>query len=310
MPPAQQPPDRFVDQLMVFIAALSALGASTCWAVMAFLAHRPARLFGPFALTRLQLISASVVLVALVTVLGGWQTVAWSYWISFVVASVVGVVLGNMAMFACLRRGGPRRTQLLVSMNGPFAALLGYFFLGEVLSGQNLLGCAVALGGMALAIRYGGNREDRLEDVSGPLWIVVALGLSTALANAISLVFLKPAMVAGTDPLAANALRTGGGAVFILIWSLWRVPQTPYPARPSAGLLLHAVTPGLLGFVFAVSLQLYAVRWMDTGLAVVLSSAAPVIMLPMIWLLTGNRPRLLAWVGALLAVTGIALILL
>ena len=139
----------------------------------------------PFALTRLQLISGAVVLVALVTAQGGWQSVAWSHWMSFVVASVIGVVVGNMAMFACLRRGGPRRTQLLVSMNGPFAALLGFLFLGETMSGQDLFGCSVALAGMALAIRYGGNPDDRLEDISGPMWVVVALGLSTALANAI-----------------------------------------------------------------------------------------------------------------------------
>ena len=295
---------------MPVIAVISALGASACWAAMALLARRPATLFGPFALTRLQLISAAMVLIALVTVQGGWQSVAWSHWMAFVVASVVGVVLGNMAMFACLRRGGPRRTLLLVSMNGPFAALLGFLFLNETMSGQDLAGCAIALAGMALAIRFGGNPDDRMEDVRGPMWIMVALGLLTALANAISLVFLKPAMLAGTDPLAANALRTGGGALVVLLISLWRVPRTSSPSNPGIGLLIHAITPGLLGFVVAVSLQLYAVRWMDTGIAVILSSAAPVIMLPMIWFVTGKLPRLLAWVGALLALAGIALILL
>lgn len=295
---------------MPVIAVISALGASACWAAMGLLARKPATLFGPFALTRLQLISAAIVLVALVTIQGGWQSVAWSHWMSFVIASVVGVVIGNMAMFACLRRGGPRRTMLLVSMNGPFAALLGFIFLGETMSERDLFGCAVALAGMALAIRYGGNPNDQMEDVRGPMLVMVALGLLTALANAISLVYLKPAMLAGTDPLAANALRTGGGAFVVLLISLWRVPRNPSPEKPGTGLLIHAITPGLLGFVVAVSLQLYAVRWMDTGIAVVLSSAAPVIMLPMIWAVTGKLPRLLAWLGALLALAGIALIIL
>jgi drug/metabolite transporter (DMT)-like permease len=272
---------------MPLLAVISALGASSCWAAMALLAHRPATLFGPFALTRLQLISAAAVLLLLVTLQDGWQSVSWAYWLSFLVASVVGVVMANMAMFACLRRGGPRRTQLLISMNGPFAALLGYIFLGEVMSGRNMTGCAVALAGMALAIRFGGNPEDRMEEVRGPLWVIVALGLWAALANAISLVFLKPAMLAGTDPLAANALRTSGGAIVILVWSLWRVPHSVSPSSPGIGLLVHAITPGILGFVVAVSLQLYAVRWMDTG----------------------KGPRPLAWIGAFLALSGIALLL-
>ena len=98
--------------------------------------------------------------------------------------------------------------------------------------------------------------------------------------------------------------------MLVLFISLWRVPLTLSPSRRVLGLLVHAITPGLLGFVVAVSLQLYAVRWMDTGIAVVLSSAAPVIMLPMIWMVTGKLPRLLAWIGALLAMAGIAFILL
>ena len=93
---------------MPLIAVIAALGAATTWAAMILLAHKPATLFGPFALTRLQLISAALVLVLLVSFQGGWASVAWTYWLSFVVASVIGVVVGNVAMFACLRRGGPR----------------------------------------------------------------------------------------------------------------------------------------------------------------------------------------------------------
>lgn len=277
---------------------------------MALLAHKPATLLGPFVLTRLQLVCAATVLIALVTVQGGWHSVSWTHWPAFVIASAVGVVLANMAMLSCLRRGGPRRAQLLVSMNGPFAALFGYLFLGEILSGQDLAGCAIALAGMALAIRFGGNPQDRLEDVRGSMWVMIGLGLLTAAANAVGLVFLKPAMLAGTEPLAANALRTGGGVIVVMIVSIWRVPAFRSPIRPDAKLFVHAITPGLLGFVVAVSLQLYAVRWMDTGIAVVLGSAAPVIMLPMIWFVTGKRPRPLAWTGAFLAMAGIALVLL
>ncbi|WP_419912084.1 DMT family transporter [Hoeflea sp.] len=295
---------------MPVFAVAAALGASCCWAAGALLAHRPATLLGPFALTRIQLGWSAALLIVVVSLLGRWQSVVWSEWFAFVVASVVGVVAANIAMFACMRRGGPRRAQLLVSMNGPIAALLGFVFLGEVISGQKLAGCAIALSGMALAILYGGNREDRLEDVRGPMAIMVGLGLLAAASNAVGLVFLKPAMLAGTDPLAANALRTAGGTLVIAIMALWNAPMFAVPEKPGLGLTLHAIAPGVLGHVVAVSLLLYAVRWMDTGIAVVLGSAAPVIMLPMIWALTRKRPRMLAWLGAFLAVAGTSLILI
>ncbi|MDA4844104.1 DMT family transporter [Hoeflea poritis] len=295
---------------MPILAASAALGASCCWAAGALLAHKPATLLGPFALTRMQLAWSAALLIVVVSLMGGWQSVAWDQWPAFVIASVLGVVVANISMFACMRRGGPRRSQLLLSMNGPMAALLGFLMLGEVISGQKLLGCAIALTGTALAILYGGNKQDGLEHVRGSMAIMVGLGLLAALSNAIGLVFLKPAMLAGTDPLAANALRTAGGTLVIMIIALWNAPMFAAPEKPGLGLTIHAIIPGVLGHVVAVSLLLYAVRWIDTGVAVVLGSAAPVIMLPMIWALTGVRPRLLAWLGALLAVCGTALILL
>ena len=294
---------------MPFLAVAAALGASFCWAAGALLAHKPATLLGSLALTRIQLVSAAAVLVVLVTLQGGWNSVAWNHWPAFAVASVIGVVVANIAIFSCLQRGGPRRAQLLLSMNGPFAALLGFVFLGEVLTGQKLFGGALVLVGLALAIRYGSNTQDRLEDVKGPAAIMIALGLLAAASNAVGVVFLKPAMLAGTDPLAANALRTAGGTLIIALLVLWRPVMFAPINKPDLRLTVHAITPGILGYVIAVSLQLYAVRWLDAGVAVILGSAAPVLILPMIWAFSGQRPRLLAWVGAALAMAGTALIL-
>ncbi|MCY6381049.1 DMT family transporter [Hoeflea prorocentri] len=294
---------------MPFLAVAAALGASFCWAAGALLAHKPATLLGPLALTRIQLVWAAAALVVLVTLQGGWNSVVWSHWPAFVIASIVGVVVGNFAILSCLQRGGPRRAQLLLSMNGPFAAVLGFVFLGEVLTAQKLLGGALVLAGLALAIRYGSNSRDRLEDIKGSAAVMIALGLLAAASNAVGLVFLKPAMLAGTDPLAANALRTAGGTLIVALLVLWRPIMFAPINKPDIRLSILAITPGILGYVVAVSLQLYAVRWLDAGVAVILGSAAPILILPMIWAFTGQKPRLLAWVGAMLAVTGTALIL-
>tara|TARA_R110000751_G_scaffold271365_2_gene371358 strand:+ start:197777 stop:198670 length:894 start_codon:yes stop_codon:yes gene_type:complete len=295
---------------MPIIAAVAALGASFCWAAGALLAHRPATLLGSFGLARMQLVWAAAILVIIVTLQNGWQSVVWSQWPAFVITSFIGVVAANLAMFACLRRGGPRRAQLIVSMNAPIAAVLGYVFLGEIITGQKLYGGAMALTGMILAILFGGNSNDKMEDIHGSTALMIGFGLCAAAGNAIGLVILKPAMLAGTDPIAVNALRTAGGALIVATLALIPIGAfAPVILKPGAGLRLHAIAPGILGYVIAVSLQLYAVRWLDTGIAVVLGSAAPVIMLPMIWMITGKRPRALAWFGAFLALAGTSLIL-
>ncbi len=295
---------------MPVIAVAAALGASLSWAVGALVAHRPASLLGPFEMARVQLIAASVLLMAIVTLRGTWQSVDWSHWPSYVFASVIGVAVANVAMFACMRRGGPRRTQLLMAMNAPIAAVVGYALLGETLSGAKLFGAVVAFCGMILAIVFGGSSNHRFETIRGSLWALIALGLIAAASNAIGLVLLKPALLDGTDPLALNALRTLGGSLTISLVALW--PAAAFAPQVSAtpGLLLHTLMPAVLGFIIAVSLQLYALRALDAGVAVVLSSAAPVMLLPMIWAITGERPLLPAWLGASLALAGTGLILM
>lgn len=294
---------------MPILALTAALGASLCWAVGSLIAHRPATQLGAFEFTRTQLISSSALLVLVVTALNGWQSVIWAYWPWFAAASLVGVIFTNLAMIACLRRGGPRRMQLLVSMSAPIAALLGFSFLGEPMSAAKLLGIGLAFSGLFLAILFGRRGQGRLEPVEGSLSIVVALGLCAAVCHAIGLVTLKPALLAGTDPLAATALRTGGAALIVSVVALWPAPAFDPLTKRTPGIVLRAILPGFIGYIVAVSLQLYALRAYDAGTAAVLSSMAPVMMLPLIWFTSGEPSPLPAWLGAILAVFGIGIIL-
>ncbi|HYS86412.1 MAG TPA: EamA family transporter, partial [Bradyrhizobium sp.] len=68
------------------------------------------------------------------------------------------------------------------------------------------------------------------------------------------------------------------------------------------------ILPGFVGYIAAVGLQLYALRSYDAGIVAVLSSMAPVVMLPMIWIMSGDPPPLSAWLGAILAVLGAGII--
>jgi uncharacterized membrane protein len=147
----------------------------------------------------------------------------------------------------------------------------------------------------------------RIEAVQDSLAVVIALGLFAAISNAAGLIALKPAL-AGTDPLAATALRTGGGALAISVVALWPAEAFETPTKRTPGVVLRAIVPGFVGYIAAVSLQLYALRSYDAGIVAVLSSMAPVVMLPMTWIMSGDPPPLSAWLGAILAVLGAGII--
>ncbi|NRG17910.1 DMT family transporter [Rhizobiales bacterium] len=294
---------------MAILALSAALGASLTWAAAGLIAHVPALRLGSFEFTRIQLISSSAILIALVTVAGGWATVDWGHWPGFAGSVLFGVLLSNLAMAACLRRGGPRRTQLLMAMNAPISAILGYWLLGETLSLSALLGAGLAFAGLCLAILYGRSDKRKLEPVEGTLAGVILFGLAAAAFHAIGLIALKPVLRSGTDPLAVSALRTGGGAFAISLIALWPAKSFEPLLKPDARLVAWTILPGVMGYVVAVSLLLYALANFNTGIAAVLGSLSPVLILPMIWLISGASPRVEAWAGALLVVCGIALII-
>jgi drug/metabolite transporter (DMT)-like permease len=65
---------------------------------------------------------------------------------------------------------------------------------------------------------------------------------------------------------------------------------------------------GLLAMGVGMTLLLFALSGGQAGVISTLSATSPVMILPMLWLLTGERPATGAWAGAGLVVAGMALI--
>lgn len=296
---------------MPILAVAAALSAAALWAVCSILSHGPAKALGSLSFNRIQMISASLVLLVLVTLLNGWSSVDWAYWPHFLFSAAVGVVGANLATVEALRRGGPRREQVLRVLNAPVAVLLGFIFLHETPSAMVLFGGALVLAGILVAILFGHHAGDnsKLEEVHGSLWVVIGLGVFAAFCNAAGLVALKPALVHGIDPLAVSFLRTGGAAILIAALGFVTARGTAVKSSGTRRDVIGAMVPGFLGYIVAVNLLLFALRSYDTGIVVVLASVAPVLLLPMLWIKTGRAPPPAAWFGAALAVVGAAIIL-
>ena len=295
---------------MLFFPALAAVGASAGWAAGIVLAQGPAQKLGAFEFTRIQLVACAALLCLACTVLGYWPTVSWSFWPSFGLSILVGVLLGNLAMIECLRLGGPRRTELLLSLKAPIVAGLAFFMLGEVPSLADLTGALIVLSGVCLAIVYGDNDQSESDTLNGSAVSVVLLGLLAAAFQGYGFLVMKPAMLAGTEPVAASAIRLSGAAFAISFIALWPAKAFRRNAELSPGLLGWTVLPGFIGYGISSSLLLFAYANFDAGIAAVLGSLSPVLVLPILWLKDGHRPKAQAAVGALLAILGTSIIVL
>lgn len=163
---------------MLVLPALAAVGASFGWATGIVLAQKPAKLLGAFEFTRIQLIACSAILAAICSVLGYWHSVDWGYWPAFAASTTIGIVLGNLTMIECLRRAGPRRTELLMSLKAPVVAAMAYVWFNEVPTGLDFIGAIITLTGICLAIFYGGNDKSESDVTSGRMITILILGVS------------------------------------------------------------------------------------------------------------------------------------
>ncbi|ATG40892.1 DMT family transporter [Phaeobacter piscinae] len=295
---------------MLILPVLAAVGASSGWATGIVLAQWPARQLGAFEFTRIQLFACSAILAALVSLLGYWTTIEWAYWPAFIASTVIGIVLGNLAMIECLRRGGPRRTELILSLKAPLVGVMAYVWLNETPGLNNIIGAAIALFGVGLAVFFGSDERSESDRTTGSLAIIIVLGITATAFQGFGFLVVKPAMQAGTDPLAVSALRLLGAAFLISVVALWPAKSFQPKAFVTPYLLGRTILPGFIGYGVSSTLLLYAFSSLDAGIAAVLGSLSPVLILPILWLKEGLIPRFQAIAGAFLAVAGTSMILL
>jgi drug/metabolite transporter (DMT)-like permease len=272
------------------------------------LSSEAVRAMGPFHFNLLRQGFVTILLLVLVTLSGGWQGLSGAQVAVLALSGVVGILLGDTLNFAGVGRLGPRRGGAVFALNAPMAAILGWIFLDEALPLQAWAGIGLAALGVALAVlgrpRAGAHS---LESLRGALIMGVLFGLGGALGQAGGSLIARPVMSAGLDPYLASLVRVGasGGAMALLAGTPWA------PARPvalSRLALAQTLATAVIGLLIGMTLFLYALQGAQTGIVATLSATSPVIILPMLWLRTGQRPTGISVLGAALAVAGLALI--
>ena len=271
--------------------------------------HLAAQRLGAFGFGLYRQIVASLVLAGMVWLLGlGHAVDGWTIWL-LTLSGFTGVFLGDSCLYLALIRLGPRRSAMVFALNAPMAAVLGWLFLGETLSALAIAGILLCTVGVAVSVlgRPGRSGTHRFEAISGPVWQGVTVALLAALGQAVGTLLARPVMAAGFEPLLATLIRVLVAVVALAVL-LGVVPSLRPPRRPGPGITWRVITVAILGIGIGMTLLLYALSGENLAIVATLSTLSPVIILPVLWVATGARPSATSWLGALVAVVGMALI--
>ena len=270
----------------------------------ALVSHRPATELGSLHFNRVRMIVATLIMGTLLIVSGRPVTIPQEFWLPIMLSAVTGVVLGDFFLFVTMRRLGPRRTNVLFATNAVFAAIIGWALLGEVVSARTAMAVLFGFGGVVLAVVFGKRRDllHQWESVMPPLWIGVVAGLLAAICQAFGVVFARPVMAAGVDPVAVTLARAVVGAAVFWATLPFDRSRVGMPLLPRGKLLALTGLNGLFGLGVGAAMLMAALETGNVATVTILSSTTPVMILPFIWARTGRMPAPAAWVGAILVV--------
>ena len=277
------------------------------------IAAEPSRRLGGARFCRVRMLYVSVMLMIAATITDGWSTLNLSDTALIAVSGLIGIFVGDVALFTAMARIGPRRTGMLFTLNAPMAAIGGAIFFEERLSASSLGGSTLILLGITLAVIYGNPSEETgvFERIQGSLFVGIFWATIGALGQAGGALAAKPILDDGADTLAVAALRA-----VIATAAMWTLPnQTDKLTRSvdKTPLLrldqLKLASSALIAMVFGMTLLLYALANGDTGIVSILSATTPVLLLPLQSLVTKKMPVPFAWFGAILTVIGTSLLI-
>jgi drug/metabolite transporter (DMT)-like permease len=195
-------------------------------------------------------------------------------------------------------------------MQIPFTIILAEVFLQTLPSLIELIGCALIFAGILIAIQF--NRtipDDDLENIQGNKYTGLFAGIGLALCQSIGIILMKPALES-TDPIVVSYLRVIVAAV-IMFGSLFFIKNNQlWEKMKDTRKTIFSIFLGFMGMGVGMTMLIIALKNGNPGVISTLSSTMPIMIIPILWIVTKNYAGHLAVVGATLTCVGAGIIFL
>ena len=297
---------------MVYIGEIAGLLTSLFFAANAVFITRAGELVGSVIANRTRVVFALFYL-ALINLLLFHQPLPFSagsdHWTWLLLSGVIGLALGDAFLFQAYLSVGPRLGMLLLSLSTIFGTLEAWVFFQETLRFAQILGIALTLAGILWVLLEQG--DPGVQKIR-PAPLGILFGVLAAVGQATGLVLSKQGMAGDFSPIRANAIRMLAAVVALLVMMLLQreTARTVRSLRANPAAVPLLAIAALIGPVIGVSLSLLAVQNTAVGIASVLTSLAPIFMLPIAHFLFKEHLGWQAVAGTLLAMVGVVILFL
>jgi drug/metabolite transporter (DMT)-like permease len=310
-----------------FLGEAAAIITSTLWTGNSILFTSAGKRIGAIAVNAIRIVIAVALLsvthiIFFGTIVPDANNAQW-FWLGL--SGIVGLGIGDFALFSAFILIGPRKSLLLMSIAPIVSVIFSYLLLEEVLGPWVLLGIGVTLVGIVIVILEREVKgiqiiEDKKKNdsVKKRNMLGISLGIIGAVGQGLGLVFAKYGIFnaaddpsSGLDSLSATMMRMLIGAIFVwVVITIWgRLPEIREGIKDRRGVKLTSMG-AFIGPYLGVWFSVIAVIYTEVGIAATLMSLMPVMIIPVVWVLYKEKTNWRGIAGAVVAVIGVAIIFL
>jgi drug/metabolite transporter (DMT)-like permease len=306
--------------VMPLLGETAAVIVAVLWTANSILFSAAGRRIGAISVNAFRIVVALLLLsVAHIIFFGTiFPAANQAQWFWMGVSGIVGLGIGDFALFSAFVMIGPRRALLLMALAPVCSVIAGYLILGEVLGLWAGIGIVITLSGIIIVIleREKGTNERSLLNRQKKYGIL--LGIVGGVGQGVGLVISKYGMVTVADDpsvpldsLSATLIRMLVGAIFVWICviAMGKLPEMKKSISDKHALKLTS-GGAFLGPFLGVWLSMVAVTYTQAGIAMTLMSLMPVIIIPTVWILYREKTNWRGVIGAVVAVVGVAILFL
>jgi drug/metabolite transporter (DMT)-like permease len=285
------------------IGEFAGLGVSVCWTLSALYFEKASIKIGSLSVNFIRLLMAIVFLGITTFFTRGmfFPTDANPYqWFWLGLSGFIGFFIGDMLLFKSYMVIGSRTSALIMSLAPMLTAVIGWFFLGEILSAKNIIAIVVSVAGIMLAIS---NRKMKLNiPLKGFL-----LAFGGALGQAVGLILSKKGM-GHYDPVAATQIRALFGLLsFVILITLLRRWNKLGQAFTHTHAMKSVTVGAFFGPFVGVALGLFAIQKTQTGIASTLMALVPIFIIVPSAIMFNEKIRPQQVIGAIVSIAGATL---
>lgn len=295
---------------MPLLGEFAALMTALLWSATSIVFTEASIRVGPIYVNVTRMFMALAYLSVTLLIMNISMDLSSSQIFNLVLSGFAGLVIGDTFLFKAFRSIGARISMLVMALVPPMSAFLAFFFLGERLSFLGIVGICVTVFGVALVVL---KREEKPSSNYKVDYTGIFYAFIGAAGQAVGLIFAKNAFNEGEmSSFLASFVRIISAVIIIyplaLLTNRYKNPIRVYMKDKRA--FVFTAIGSVIGPYLGITGSMIAISHAKVGIASTLMSTVPIIMLPMIRYYYKEKLSWISIAGAVIAVSGIAVLFL